>query len=86
MVICLFICFILMLYTEFQSSSMPRACQKVCGGMVVVVWCVPILVFSLGQAEQFLGKMCPQDTKYNSDEFVYYSSTKYLLNRYHVAK
>ena len=31
---------------------------------------------------EFLGKMCLQDAKYNSDEFVHYSSTKYLLNRY----
>ena len=42
-------------YTEFQCHAMPGTGLKVCGGMVVV--CRPILVFSLGQAEQ----------KYNSD-------------------
>ena len=28
----LFICVILILYTEFQSPTMPGTCQKVCGG------------------------------------------------------
>jgi len=31
---------------------MPGTGLKVCGGMVVVVVCKPILDFSLGQAEQ----------------------------------
>ena len=44
----LFICFILILYTEFQSPTMPGTCQKVC-----VDGCKPILVFSFGQAEQY---------------------------------
>ena len=30
-----FICVILMLYTEFQSPTMPGTCQKVCVGAVV---------------------------------------------------
>ena len=46
-----------MLYTEFQSPTMPGTCQKVCvrvwcGGWVW--WCKPIIVLSLDQAEQNL--------------------------------
>ena len=46
----------LRLYTEFQCPTVPGTGLKVCGGMVGVVggWCKPILVFSLGQAEQWL--------------------------------
>ena len=42
--------------TNFQCSTMPELGLKVCGGMVGGGWVVmykPILVFSLGQAEQF---------------------------------
>ena len=49
----LFICVILLLFTKFQSPTMPGTRQKVCvrcGG--VVWWCKPIIVFSLDQAEQ----------------------------------
>ena len=42
-----------MLYNKFQSPTMPGTLQKVCvqwyGGVMVVC----ILVFSLGQAEQY---------------------------------
>ena len=51
----LFICVILMLYTECQSPTMPGTCQKVCvggWGGVGCGGCKPILVFSFGQAEQ----------------------------------
>ena len=47
-----------MLYTEFQSRTMPGKCQQVCvrcgGGWWVwwVWWCKPIIVLSLDQAEQ----------------------------------
>ena len=46
-----------MLYTEFQSPTMPGTCQKVCVGCGAVGGCggcKPILVFSLGQAEQLI--------------------------------
>ena len=52
----LFICVILMLYTKFQSPTMPGTCQKVCAGRCGGVGCggcKPILVFSFGQAEQW---------------------------------
>ena len=45
-----------MLYTEFQSPTMPGTCQKVCVvGWGAVGGCKPILVFSFGQAEQYRG-------------------------------
>ena len=50
----------LRLHTEFQCPTMPGTGLKVCGGMVggmVGGWCKPILVFSLGQAEQYLCKL-----------------------------
>ena len=46
----------LRLHTKFQCSTMPGTGLKVCGGWYggwVVWWCKPILVFSLGQAEQY---------------------------------
>ena len=43
-----------MLYTELQSPTMPVTHLKVCVGGVVGGWCKPILVFSLGQAEQLI--------------------------------
>ena len=52
-----------MLYTEFQSPTMPGTFQKVCvgvvGGVGWVVVCKPISVFSFGQAEQ----KCPISAK-----------------------
>ena len=43
-------------HIEFYPTGLPRTGQKVCGGgggwVVVVVVLRPILVFSLGQAEQ----------------------------------
>ena len=39
------------MYTTFQRPTMPGTGLKVCGCGVVV--CKPILVFSLGQAEQY---------------------------------
>ena len=44
-----------MLYTEFQSSTMPGTGQKVCcggGWEVGGGWLRPIIVLSLAQAEQ----------------------------------
>ena len=41
-----------MLYTKFQSPTMPGTCQKVCVGCGSAVF-KPIFVFGLGQAEQF---------------------------------
>ena len=45
----------LRLHTEFQCPTMPGTGLKVCGGGCGgwVVWYVPILVLSLGQAEQY---------------------------------
>ena len=43
-----------MLYTEFQSSTMPGTGQKVCCGGGWWWWLRPIIVLSLAQAEQFL--------------------------------
>ena len=44
----------LRLHPEFQCPTMPGTGLKVCGGggMVGGMVCKPILVFSLGQAEQ----------------------------------
>ena len=42
-----------MLYSEFQSPTMPETCQKVCVRVWWWVWwCKPIKVLSLDQAEQ----------------------------------
>ena len=49
----------LRLHTEFQCPTRPGTGLKVCGGGGMVVWCVPILVFSLGQAEQLLDEFKP---------------------------
>ena len=54
----------LRLHTEFQCPTMPGTGLKVCGGMVgggMVgggMVCKPILVFSLGQAEQLISVIC----------------------------
>ena len=45
----IFIYVMLMVYAEFQYSTMPGTGQKVCGGRWVSN---PILVFSLAKAEQ----------------------------------
>ena len=45
----------LRLHTDFQCPTMPGTGLTVCGGMVGG-WGKPILVFSLGQAEQWTTK------------------------------
>ena len=51
----------LRLHTEFQCPTIPGTGLKVCVG-ALVRWCKPILVFSLGQAEQLAShaKIGPQ--------------------------
>ena len=48
-------------HVEFHLPGLPGTGQKVCGGGGWVggwwVVCKPILVFSLGQAEQYFAKM-----------------------------
>ena len=60
-----------MLYTEFQSPTMPGTCHKVCVGAVGAVGggCKSILVFSFGQAEQLVGILL--EINQNCQSFLY---------------